>query len=437
MPDAKALVKQAVQAYKANQKDAAKELLLKAVDMDEHNEQAWMWMSAVVDSLEERQICLENVLSINPHNERAKQGLAVISQKLGKSASSPPAEENPLAGTGFDANPFSSSSSVDWNSGGGAAYGSGKEVELPNEQQMDDWVNGMGLGSSNTSQAPSAPSHSDPFGGAADPWSSGGSGASSAPATGGADPFGGTDPWSGGDSGASSAPATGGADPFGGTDPWSGGDSEASSAPATGGADPFGGADPWGGGGSTASSDPFGSASAGADPWGGGSTAFDSPAPDPTPSPASSPPPAESASPFGSTEVDWGTPSDESPASSGSSSGFLDADIDFGTENLDAPTTLGATARDQATDYFDPVNYPPDFDFEKVTFGGGGLDDFDFDDPEFGGSPFATASSGVSEYFEYIPDEFKTAQGSQVGLLVSVVVLLLLNIAGIVGIVLA
>ncbi|MFP4321159.1 MAG: tetratricopeptide repeat protein, partial [Anaerolineales bacterium] len=159
MPDAKGLVKQAVQAYKANQKATAKELLLKAVDMDEHNEQAWMWMSAVVDSLEEQQICLENVLSINPNNERAQKGLAVINQKLGKSGASAPAQSNPLAGTGFEANPFSpadtgSGSSVDWERTGPSVHGSGQNVEMPSEQQYDDWLNGMGLNNTNASASP-------------------------------------------------------------------------------------------------------------------------------------------------------------------------------------------------------------------------------------------------------------------------------------------
>lgn len=45
---------------------------------DEHNERAWIWMSSVVDSDEERIICLENVLTINPHNETARKGLVAL-----------------------------------------------------------------------------------------------------------------------------------------------------------------------------------------------------------------------------------------------------------------------------------------------------------------------------------------------------------------------
>lgn len=41
---------------------------------------AWIWLSYVVDSPEDRQICLENVLLINPTNAYARWGLAQLRQ---------------------------------------------------------------------------------------------------------------------------------------------------------------------------------------------------------------------------------------------------------------------------------------------------------------------------------------------------------------------
>ncbi len=46
---------------------------------DERNELAWLWLSGVVKTTEDRRICLENVLAINPENTTARWGL----EKLG------------------------------------------------------------------------------------------------------------------------------------------------------------------------------------------------------------------------------------------------------------------------------------------------------------------------------------------------------------------
>ena len=71
-------LKQAVSAAKAGRKEEARRLLEAVLDADDRNEQAWLWMSGVTDSDEERVICLENVLTINPHNEAARKGLVAL-----------------------------------------------------------------------------------------------------------------------------------------------------------------------------------------------------------------------------------------------------------------------------------------------------------------------------------------------------------------------
>jgi hypothetical protein len=75
-------VKQAVAAMKAGRKDDARAILLDVVEQDERHETAWLYLSALVDTLEEQQICLENVLAINPANAKARKGLEALSQKL-------------------------------------------------------------------------------------------------------------------------------------------------------------------------------------------------------------------------------------------------------------------------------------------------------------------------------------------------------------------
>jgi hypothetical protein len=76
--DVETTLKQAVSAAKAGRKLEARDLLEAVLDADDRNEQAWLWMSGVTDSDEERVICLENVLTVNPHNEAAKKGLAAL-----------------------------------------------------------------------------------------------------------------------------------------------------------------------------------------------------------------------------------------------------------------------------------------------------------------------------------------------------------------------
>jgi hypothetical protein len=70
-----AMVRAGVEAYRAGKKAEARTLLERALELDGYNETAWLWLSAVVETPEEQQTCLENVLTINPNNDRAKQGL--------------------------------------------------------------------------------------------------------------------------------------------------------------------------------------------------------------------------------------------------------------------------------------------------------------------------------------------------------------------------
>ncbi len=70
-----ALLKNGIAAAKAKRVDEARQLLMQVVERDERNEQAWVWLSGVVESLDDRRVCLENVLALNPNNSLAQQGL--------------------------------------------------------------------------------------------------------------------------------------------------------------------------------------------------------------------------------------------------------------------------------------------------------------------------------------------------------------------------
>ncbi len=88
------LVRQGIAAAKAGQKQHARELLLQAIAADEENSTAWLWLSGVVDDLAEREICLENVLTLDADNEAARRGLAWVRQQMAAQAEAAP--ESPV-----------------------------------------------------------------------------------------------------------------------------------------------------------------------------------------------------------------------------------------------------------------------------------------------------------------------------------------------------
>jgi tetratricopeptide (TPR) repeat protein len=72
-----------IAAAKAGQRERARDLLMCVVEQDEENLAAWLWLSGVVDSLDDREVCLENALELDPGNEAARKGLAWVRQKKG------------------------------------------------------------------------------------------------------------------------------------------------------------------------------------------------------------------------------------------------------------------------------------------------------------------------------------------------------------------
>ena len=81
MSSAAEVLQMAIQAARAGRKTEARDLLLKLVDVDPRNEMAWMWLSGLVDSLEDRIIACENVLTINPANEKVRAYLTKLQRQ--------------------------------------------------------------------------------------------------------------------------------------------------------------------------------------------------------------------------------------------------------------------------------------------------------------------------------------------------------------------
>ncbi len=59
-------------------REIGRQMLEETLEEDEVNEKAWLWLSLVVDNDEDRQICLENVLTLNSDNGVAQRGLEAL-----------------------------------------------------------------------------------------------------------------------------------------------------------------------------------------------------------------------------------------------------------------------------------------------------------------------------------------------------------------------
>lgn len=81
--DVERLMRDGQAAAKRGDKVMARALLTQLLELDPHNEQAWMWLSGAVADPHEQLTCLENVLIINPNNVAARKGLEYISGKSG------------------------------------------------------------------------------------------------------------------------------------------------------------------------------------------------------------------------------------------------------------------------------------------------------------------------------------------------------------------
>jgi hypothetical protein len=65
----------AIDLVKANRREEAQAILRRLINEDGDFEEAWLWLSVAVDSLDQSSVCLDNVLRINPHNASAAGAL--------------------------------------------------------------------------------------------------------------------------------------------------------------------------------------------------------------------------------------------------------------------------------------------------------------------------------------------------------------------------
>lgn len=65
----------AIELVKADRRTEACAVLRELIGEDGNFEDAWLWMSVAVDSLDQSSVCLDNVLRVNPSNHYAAGAL--------------------------------------------------------------------------------------------------------------------------------------------------------------------------------------------------------------------------------------------------------------------------------------------------------------------------------------------------------------------------
>ncbi len=75
------LFKEGKEAAKRGDRDRAHELFRRAVEIDPYHEQIWLWLASVVDTDDDRRVCFENVLALNPTHPTARQQLHLLNEK--------------------------------------------------------------------------------------------------------------------------------------------------------------------------------------------------------------------------------------------------------------------------------------------------------------------------------------------------------------------
>jgi len=75
------LLRRGIEAVQADRKVEAREIFMQVVDIDPRNELAWMWLSGLMDDLEDQIIACENALTINPENHKVRLFLDSLKRK--------------------------------------------------------------------------------------------------------------------------------------------------------------------------------------------------------------------------------------------------------------------------------------------------------------------------------------------------------------------
>jgi thioredoxin-like negative regulator of GroEL len=83
------LFKAGQEAARNGNKQQAHDLFRRAIEIDPYHEQVWLWLASVVVTDDDRRVCFENVLELNPANVTAQRQLQIMDQEALIAAMSP------------------------------------------------------------------------------------------------------------------------------------------------------------------------------------------------------------------------------------------------------------------------------------------------------------------------------------------------------------
>lgn len=76
------LLEQGIIAIRSGNKGQAKSLFKQVLQADDRNERAWLWLSEVAETTEERVACVERALELNPNNSMAQLALKKLKSQV-------------------------------------------------------------------------------------------------------------------------------------------------------------------------------------------------------------------------------------------------------------------------------------------------------------------------------------------------------------------
>jgi hypothetical protein len=79
--EAQRLYQRGVAAARSGQKRVAAGLLTRSLQLDPRCEQAWLWLSGVIDDPHQQAFCLNAVLKLNPANQHAQRGMRLLEER--------------------------------------------------------------------------------------------------------------------------------------------------------------------------------------------------------------------------------------------------------------------------------------------------------------------------------------------------------------------
>ena len=75
------LLRDGIELAREGKKAEARAMFEQVVELDDKSEKGWFWLASVVETDDEKRVCLGNVLFINPNNERAQKLMAQLQEK--------------------------------------------------------------------------------------------------------------------------------------------------------------------------------------------------------------------------------------------------------------------------------------------------------------------------------------------------------------------